>query len=53
MKTNEHETAQRLTKAGLKLKKLWNIATVSDTTSESMHVGMCSLYKHPAGINKN
>lgn len=43
MKTNEHETAQCLTEAGLKLKNLLNIAAVSDTTNEPMHVGMCTL----------
>ena len=41
METNEHETGQRLTKAGLKLRNLLNIAIVSDTANESMHVGMC------------
>lgn len=48
MKTNERETAQRLTKAGLKLKDLLNIATVSDTANESTHIGMCTLIPAPS-----
>lgn len=43
METNDYETAQCLTKAGLKLRNPLNIAIVSDTTNESMHVGMCMI----------
>lgn len=43
METNDYETAQCLTKAGLKLRNPLNIAIVSDTTDESMHVGMCMI----------